>query len=88
MIREALDELRRILCRLLASVSRRLWVPPPEIDEICHYAICPACRQECEIQGWVVEFKHKDREIYEVTFKNAQYEEELKEKASRERMYV
>jgi len=88
MIREAVYRLRRVLCGFLASVSRRLWIPPPDIDDICHYAICPSCRLKCETQGWRVQFKQENNEIYEVTFRDAQYDEELKERNRRDGLYV
>ena len=77
----------RLFCHLRSYfLSRRIYAPP-YIEEICHYASCPNCREDIEAQGWCVEFKHKDKRIYEATFKHAQYEEELKEK-SREGLYV
>jgi len=59
----------RYICAILISIARRGVVPSPDILEIIHYAICPRCNDDIEAQGWRVEFKHKKKKIYEVTFK-------------------
>jgi len=54
---------------MFIRVGRRRAVPPPDIYEIVHYATCNRCINDIEAQGWRVEFKHKKKKIYEVTFK-------------------
>lgn len=56
------------ICRAVIDIARRWAVPSPDIDEIMHYAICGRCRSDFEAQDWLVQFRHHDKEIYEVTF--------------------
>jgi len=58
-----------LICRMLINIGRRRAVPPPDIYEIVHYATCQRCRNSIEAQGWSVDFRHEEKEIYEVTFK-------------------
>lgn len=64
-----------LICRKLIDIGRQRAVPCPDIYEIVHYAICSRCRNDIEVQGWRVEFKHEKKEIYEVTFKAMENEE-------------
>jgi len=56
-------------CRKLIAIGRWKAVPPPDLYDIVHYAICDRCRNEIEAQGWDVELKHTREIVYEVTFK-------------------
>lgn len=69
MIREVLHKLKLVICQLLVTIYRRYYIPSPEIEDIAHYACCPNCRSCIEAQGWLVDFKHRNNKIYEVTFK-------------------